>query len=68
MLLFHRKMWLLYLVATILLFSPFLNAVNEEEDEKDIIYTDVGAGSETGENSPAITSQIVSPRAVAVDL
>jgi hypothetical protein len=42
--------------------------VNEEEDEKDIIYTDVGAGSETGENSPAITSQIVSPRAVAVDL
>ena len=68
MLLFHRKIWLLYLVATILLFSPFLNAMNEEEDEKDIIYTDVGAGSETGENSPAITSQIVSPRAVAVDL
>jgi DNA-binding beta-propeller fold protein YncE len=56
-------MLLFYLLATILIFSPSLNA----SDESDYIYIDVGGGNSTGENIPAITAQISSPAAVAVD-
>jgi DNA-binding beta-propeller fold protein YncE len=56
-------MLLFYLLATILIFSPSLNA----SDASDYIYIDVGGGKATGENIPAITAQISYPAAVAVD-
>jgi DNA-binding beta-propeller fold protein YncE len=56
-------MLLFYFLATILIFSPSLNA----DDASNMIYIDVGGGNATGENIPAITAQISFPAAVAVD-